>query len=322
MDIETLLRETLADQAFDAPQADDDFIPRALAERSARGRRAAATGGAVAAVAIVVAVATTTATIGGRDGVASPASPAGPEIPEFDPVLPAPPPEQQQAELATYLGIEDPPAVDVIRLVTPGQAQRLRDNCMVEAGWGDGTVNDSISVDVVTGETSTRSNGGGYSFPSDQEYAHDLASYICMASYPIDPAYAEYSDDPYVRSSLIEAAGPGQRPPAYRFAAIAALLDSSTSTARVVPSVAWVNDGDFLAVTTVGSSSCPTGPVTWTTGNNELAIDTGELRPGAGNCTTDNSPYTTIFEIPTGINPAVDLTIRVDGVEATLPGLP
>lgn len=324
MDIETLLRDTLADQAHHAPRAGEDFIDRALAERSARRRRAVFATGAVAAVTGVVVAVTATTGLGGQTDTATPAPAVEPTPaqPTAGPFVPAPSPAEQQAELAAYLGIDNPPPVPVIDLVTPGQAQRLVDACMVEAGWGDAVTHERVTIDVATGEISTSSYDGGYRYTTEQQPAFELSNYICMASYPIDPAYTENDSRPYVRSGLIEAAGPGQSLGGYRFASSAAAQPDGDNPSQTDPTVAWVNDGDFLAITTWGSSTCPTVPVSWLTTNRTLSVETAELRADEGSCTTTRTPFTTIFEVPMGIDATLDLPVTIDGAATTLPALP
>ena len=77
--------------------------------------------------------------------------------------------EDQQATLAADFGIADPPDVPVVQLVTPEQRKAVVEACMTEQGYP--------LID------------GAHTIPNDEIGEFDLASYICMASYPVDPAY-------------------------------------------------------------------------------------------------------------------------------------
>lgn len=74
---------------------------------------------------------------------------------------------QQQEQLAAGLGIENPPTVDVIRIVTPEERGALVDACLAEEGFPVGD--------------------GSQGFPESQLEAFNLAQFVCMARYPVDP---------------------------------------------------------------------------------------------------------------------------------------
>lgn len=309
MDVETLLRDALAHQADDAPRAGDDFFDRAVLARSARRRHLAGSAGvAVAVSALVVGLAVVSRQQGGD--VAAPAvavDGAGPVV-----VEPAPPVEEQQAQLARDLGIADPPPVDVVRLVTPVQRERLVADCMTARGWDEGAERETTTIDVTTGSLSTSSYVGGSGYPVSEQPRHDLDSYVCTASYPIDPAYVEDSGDPYVDSPVVEAAGPGDQLLGYDRPVVVLDQDGRVVAARV-------SGGDLVAITTWGSSSCPAVPVSWTVEGGALTVTTGPLRPGAEVCTEDLRPFTVVLEVPRGIDPDRDLALTVDGRAFTLP---
>ena len=87
-------------------------------------------------------------------------------------------------------------------------------------------------------------------------------------------------------------------------------------------SVAWVNEGEYLAVIAYGSGSCPNGP------NSIAVVDTQELQVGLGPlfpdrsvCTADLGPHVTVVEVPTEISPAQPLVVRFEDREVTLPAV-
>ncbi|MEI4273134.1 hypothetical protein TEK04_15515 [Klenkia sp. LSe6-5] len=315
MDVETLLRDSLSHQAEDAPRAGDDFFDRAVQARSARRRHLAGSVGVAVVVSALVVGLTVVSRQQGTDAAMSAsdadARPIGGTATAPVEVMPAPPVAQQQAQLARDLGISDPPAVDVVRLVTPIQRERLVADCMTARGWDEGFAQETTTVDVTTGFLSTRGIVNGPGYPADEQERHDRDTYTCMASYPIDPAYVEDSGDPYVDSPVVEAAGPGQQLAGYDERAV--LLDED---GRV--RAAWVGN-DFLALTTWGSGSCPEVPVSWTVEDGALTVTTGPLRPDAEVCTEDYGPFTVVLEVPRGIDPGRDLALTVDGRALSLP---
>ena len=77
------------------------------------------------------------------------------------------------------------------------------------------------------------------------------------------------------------------------------------------PPVAWSEDGD-LAVTTYGSSSCPSGPGAVTVvGEQEVVIDVEALFPDRDPCTADMAPTTTELRRPDGIDADATVTVRL-----------
>ncbi len=65
--------------------------------------------------------------------------------------------------------------------------------------------------------------------------------------------------------------------------------------------ITWLSEGNSLAITTTGSSSCPLAPLEFRGAEQEvlvLAIDSG----GSELCTADMSPTTSIVERPTKWN--------------------
>lgn len=74
---------------------------------------------------------------------------------------------EQQEQLAAALRIDDPPAVEVVRVVTPEERGALVDACLAEQGFPVGE--------------------GSPGIPESQMEAFDLAQFVCMARYPVDP---------------------------------------------------------------------------------------------------------------------------------------
>ncbi len=165
MDVEQLLRTTLAEQAQEAPHATDTLFEDALAHRRSRRRRTAATavsGLGVAALVMGVVVAGPrlmgSSTSGGAVATGSGGGGTALGMPGVD---------EQRAQWAAELGITDPPEVPVIRLVVPEEKQALVEDCMAREGF--------TLVE------------GAYVVPDEQKPAFDLAQYVCQVSYPIDP---------------------------------------------------------------------------------------------------------------------------------------
>ncbi|WP_089338267.1 hypothetical protein [Blastococcus mobilis] len=84
-------------------------------------------------------------------------------------------------------------------------------------------------------------------------------------------------------------------------------------------SIAWVNEGQYLAVITHGSGSCPSGPDSIeVAAEQEIEIRLGPLFPGRDPCTADMSPHVTVVELPQGITPTKQLVARFGDHEATI----
>jgi hypothetical protein len=96
---------------------------------------------------------------------------------------------------------------------------------------------------------------------------------------------------------------------------------SSAATGVPTPVIAWVNDGQYLAVITYGSGSCPDGPQSIrVVADQEVEVRLGPFFPGRDVCTADLGPYVTVVKLPQGVTPAKPLTARFGSNEATLPG--
>lgn len=79
------------------------------------------------------------------------------------------------------------------------------------------------------------------------------------------------------------------------------------------PPVAWADDGERLAVTTSGSSSCPLGPTgVEVVGTQEVRVDVAFLFPDRDPCTADIAPTTTEIEVPDGISADEPLTVILE----------
>ena len=86
------------------------------------------------------------------------------------------------------------------------------------------------------------------------------------------------------------------------------------------PSIAWVNDGQYLAVVTWGSSSCPSGPHgIVVVADQEIEIRLGPLFPDRDTCTADMSGHVTVVELPQEVTPAKPLVARFENGEVTIP---
>lgn len=85
------------------------------------------------------------------------------------------------------------------------------------------------------------------------------------------------------------------------------------------PSVAWVNDGQYLGVVTYGSSSCPSGPLgIEVVAEQEIEIRLGPLFPDRDVCSADMSGHVTVVELPQGVTPAKPLVARFGDREVTI----
>lgn len=92
------------------------------------------------------------------------------------------------------------------------------------------------------------------------------------------------------------------------------------ATGAPAPAIAWVNDGQYLAVTTYGSSSCPAGPQRIdVVADQEIEVRLGGVFPDRNVCTADLGPYVTVVKLPQGVTPAEPLTARFGKRTATLP---
>lgn len=78
-------------------------------------------------------------------------------------------------------GIPDPPSVDPVRIVTLDEWASVRVECLNEAGF-------PAYIDE------TGAVGMDFASP-DQTSAYDLAVYVCMAQYPLDPRHSEELSD-------------------------------------------------------------------------------------------------------------------------------
>ncbi len=170
----TELRDALRRDAELVGEPPSDLLERVEELRRHSSRRRVGVAATVCAVALVVAVVPVGGALldgpGGGNAAAPADAPASADAPAPAGVGPTTPSvAEQQAALAADFGITDPPAVPVIELVTPEQRGSLVEACLAERGY---TLTD-----------------GWYAVPDAQTAAFDLANYVCMASYPIDPSY-------------------------------------------------------------------------------------------------------------------------------------
>jgi hypothetical protein len=85
------------------------------------------------------------------------------------------------------------------------------------------------------------------------------------------------------------------------------------------PSIAWVNDGQYLGVVTFGSSSCPSGPLgVEVVAEQEVEIRLGPLFPDRDVCSADINGHVTVVELPSGVTPAKPLVARFGDHEVTI----
>ena len=85
------------------------------------------------------------------------------------------------------------------------------------------------------------------------------------------------------------------------------------------PSIAWVNDGQYLAVVTHGSGSCPSGPRgIEVVAEQEIEIRLGPLFPDRDTCSADMSGHVTVVELPRGVTPTKQLVARFGNHEVTV----
>jgi hypothetical protein len=88
------------------------------------------------------------------------------------------------------------------------------------------------------------------------------------------------------------------------------------------PSVAWMNDGRYLAVVTFGSSSCPSGPHDIeVVGDQEIEILLGPLFGDRDVCSADMSGHVTVVALPAGVAPTKPLVARFAEREVTIPAV-
>lgn len=74
-----------------------------------------------------------------------------------------------------------------------------------------------------------------------------------------------------------------------------------------------MNGGEYLAVVSWGSGSCPSAPhAIDVAGNQEITIRLGPLFPDRDPCTTDLSGHVTVLELPDGISPTAPLVAHFE----------
>ena len=112
---------------------------------------------------------------------------------------------------------------------------------------------------------------------------------------------------------------PGEDSPEEGQFPLGPMAESSSSEFVPGPSVAWAQDGAYLAVITFGSGSCPSGPTrVAVVGDQEIEIGLGALSEQT-TCTADVSPHATVLDVPDGISSAEPLVAHIGGQEVTLP---
>lgn len=79
------------------------------------------------------------------------------------------------------------------------------------------------------------------------------------------------------------------------------------------PTIAWVNGGEYLAVVSWGSGSCPSAPhAIDVVGEQEITIRMGSRFPDRDPCTADMSGHVTVLEMPDGISPTKPLVAHFE----------
>jgi hypothetical protein len=88
------------------------------------------------------------------------------------------------------------------------------------------------------------------------------------------------------------------------------------------PSVAWVDDGQYLGVVTYGSSSCPSGPLgIEVVADQEIEIRLGPVFSDRDVCSADMSGHATVLALPEGISPTKPLMARFAEREVRIPAV-
>lgn len=83
--------------------------------------------------------------------------------------------------------------------------------------------------------------------------------------------------------------------------------------------VAWVNDGQYLAVVSYGSSSCPRIPVRADVGDDGAVSLELERVDHEDLCSADVAPHYSILQVPDGLSPESPARVRLGDREETLP---
>jgi hypothetical protein len=95
---------------------------------------------------------------------------------------------------------------------------------------------------------------------------------------------------------------------------------SPDATGAPAPAIAWVNDGQYLAVITYGGSGCPDGPQSIrVVAEQQIEVRLGAFFPDRDVCGADLAPYVTVVKLPQGVTPAKPLTAHFGKRQATLP---
>jgi hypothetical protein len=87
----------------------------------------------------------------------------------------------------------------------------------------------------------------------------------------------------------------------------------------LVDSAAWVNEGEYLAVVTYGSSSCPRVPVRADVADDGTVRFALERVDHEDVCSADVAPHYSILEVPDGLSPESPARLLFGDREATLP---
>lgn len=162
--------------------------------------------------------------------------------------------EEELSDYARVLGIDDPPAVEVVREVSPeDQVGALRE-CMGESGFA---VSDPQSTSLE------------WDVPQGQDEAFSLAIYVCNARYPIAQEHRAPLDadgrgglyDHWVSETIpcLQSLGYSVEVPPSRDSFMAgAMWDPRASTMEQV--MADVSEGRWASEDSVYGQECPTEP--------------------------------------------------------------
>jgi len=111
----------------------------------------------------------------------SDSGPRAPEAPTLDPATSAQLRAKALSDAAAMAGLTDPPEVAVIRETSPFDYDQTLVDCLHDGGYkAEYDVSGGIRVDLGTGTDPV---------PADVLNQYLLATYVCMAQYPLDEIY-------------------------------------------------------------------------------------------------------------------------------------
>lgn len=150
----------------------------------------------------------------------------------------------------------------------------------------------------------------GWGSPDERKYVLTSAAGPRVVQLPSEPPHA--APGPPL-------AGPGP-PTAATQAPVTTPPVSPADCWTPAPAISWVNGGQYLAVITYGSGSCPDGPQSIdVVATQEIEVHVGPLFPGRDPCTADLSAYVTVVDLPQSITPTKPLVARFGERTVTIP---